>query len=68
MTDTTARMDDFGEFLTLRELAQVLRCSVCTIKRRLRGGTFPIPPICGIHGEPCFARDAVVRYLESGGA
>lgn len=68
MTDTTARLDDFGEFLTLHELARVLGCSVRTIKRSLRAGTFPIPPICGIHRGPYFARDAVARYLDSSGA
>ena len=67
MTNAPIRLDAFGDVLTLGEIAQVLRCSESTIKRRLSARTFPIPQLDGIDKKTRFAKTAVVRYLESSG-
>ena len=59
------RLEHLPDVLTLRELAQVLRCSESTIKRRVRARVFPIPVLSGIDKRMRFAKSAVLRYLDS---
>ena len=59
-------LEALPDVLTIRELARVLRCSESTIKRRLRAGVFPIPPLRGLDKRMRFAKAAVLRYLDSG--
>ena len=66
MTDGGVRLDSLGDVLTIEELAQLLRCSVSTVKRRLRDGVFPIPPLQGIDSKFRFSKISVRRYLDSG--
>ena len=66
MTDAGVRLDALSDVLTIEELALVLRCSTSTIKRRLRDGAFPIPPLLGIDSKFRFSKISVLRYLDSG--
>ncbi|MYN68424.1 MAG: helix-turn-helix domain-containing protein [Acidobacteria bacterium] len=59
-------LEALPDVLTIRELARVLRCSESTIKRRLRAGVFPIPPLRGLDKRMRFAKASVLRYLDSG--
>ena len=65
--EALARLEALPDVLTIRELAPVLRCSVTTIKRRIRARSFPIPLLGGIDNRKRFAKSAVRRYLDGGG-
>ena len=67
MNDGYARLEGLPDVLTIRELADVLRCSERTIKRRLHAGVFPIPPLQGIDKRTRFAKAVVLRYLDRSG-
>lgn len=61
-------IDDWPEVLLLAELAELLRCSESTIKRRLRAGVFPLPPLPGIDRKRRWSKAAVWKWLEASGA
>ena len=51
------------EVLFVEDVARVLRCSPSTIRRRLRGGAFPVPRLCGVDNRPRFSRVAFETWL-----
>ena len=61
------RVADLPDVLLLDDLARLLRCSKWTIRRRLRGGVFPVPPLSGVDNRLRFSRSAVERFLDRGG-
>ena len=61
------RVADLPDVLLLDDLARLLRCSTWTIRRRLRGGVFPVPPLPGVDNRLRFSRSAVERFLDRGG-
>ena len=60
-------IDDWPEVLLLADLAELLRCSPSTIKRRLRAGIFPVPPLPGIDRKWRWSKAAVWKWLEASG-
>ena len=61
------RVADLPDVLLLDDLARLFRCSPSTIRRRVRGGVFPVPPLPGVDNRLRFSRVAVERFLERGG-
>jgi predicted site-specific integrase-resolvase len=55
-------LHDLPLVLTRAELAQALRCSEKTIRRRERAGAFAIPRLEG--RRAAYARSALARYLD----
>ena len=62
---TNDRLELLPDVLTIRELAQLLRCSESTIRRRLRARVFPVPVLAGLDKKKRFSKIAVARYLDS---
>ena len=60
-------VDELPAVLLLDDLAELLRCSPTTIKRRLRARVFPVAPLPGIDKRPRWSKTAVLRWLAAGG-
>ena len=56
---TQRRRPQQSGVLFLRDVAERLRCSPDTIRRRLRDGTFPVAPIPGIDHRMRFPTAAI---------
>ena len=61
-------IDDWPEVLLLADMAELLRCSPSTIKRRLRAGVFPIGALPAIDRKRRWSKAAVWKWLEASGA
>lgn len=61
------RVADLPDVLFLEDLAWLLRCSPWTIRRRVRGGVFPLSPLPSVDNRLRFSRAAAERLLERGG-
>ena len=59
--------DPLPEVLFVEDVAALLRCSSSTVRRRLRGGVFPVPTLPGVDKRPRFSRAAFMAWLERGG-
>ena len=62
------RVADLPDVVLLDDLARLLRCSPSTIRRRLRGGVFPVAPLPGVDNRLRFSRAAVQRFLDRTGS
>lgn len=58
---------DYTGTLLIADLCRVLNTSDNTIRRRLRAGTFPIPPLRGIDNRLRWSGPVVKRWLEKNG-
>jgi len=65
--DTTAPIDYDGT-LMIGDMVRVLNTSDNTIRRRLKAGTFPIPPLDGIDNRLRWSGPVVKRWLERNGS
>lgn len=54
-----------GDVLFISELASLLRTSRSTIERRIRSGSFPIPPLPSLDKRSRWSRHAVEQFLRS---
>lgn len=58
---------DYDGTLLIGDMARVLQTSHDTIRRRLRAGTFPIPPLRGIDRRLRWSGPVVRRWLDRNG-
>jgi transcriptional regulator with XRE-family HTH domain len=58
---------DYGGALLIADMVRVLKTSDNTIRRRLRAGTFPIPPLDGIDNRLRWSGPVVKRWLDRNG-
>jgi hypothetical protein len=58
---------DYAGTLLIADMVRVLKTSDNTIRRRLRAGTFPIPPLDGIDNRLRWSGPVVKRWLERNG-
>ncbi len=65
--DADVEVDELPAVLFLDDMAELLRCSPTTIKRRLRARVFPVAPLPGIDKRPRWSKTAVLRWLAAGG-
>ena len=56
MSDPLDRSGDQQEVLFIEDVAQLLRCSPSTVRRRRRAGLFPVPPLPAIDKRPRWSR------------
>jgi len=64
MTVLTAR-DHLGAYLTVAEVAALLRCSEPTIRRRIRDGALPAVQLGGPHSSVRIPRAAFERLNQA---
>jgi len=62
------RFDDLPDVLFVQDVAAVLRCSPSTVRRRIRAGVLPVPPLPGVDKRWRCSRVAFLRWLARGGA
>ena len=65
--DAEVGADELPAVLFLEDMAELLRCSTTTIKRRLRARVFPVAPLPGIDKRPRWSKAAVLHWLAVGG-
>lgn len=53
------------QILLIGDLADLLRCSVSTIRRRLRSQTFPVAPLPSIDTKLRWSMDAVCDWIDA---
>jgi hypothetical protein len=58
---------DYGGTLLIADMVRVLKTSDNTIRRRLKAGTFPIPPLDGIDNRLRWSGPVVKRWLDRNG-
>jgi hypothetical protein len=58
---------DYDGTLLIADMCRVLKTSDNTIRRRLKAGTFPIPPLDGIDNRLRWSGPVVRRWLEKNG-
>ena len=58
-----SKREDWPLVLFIGDVAELLRCSPSTIKRRLRARTFPVLPLPGIDKRLRWSRESIERYL-----
>lgn len=54
---------DIPDVCFIDDVARALRCSVTTIKRRLRVGTFPIPSLPSVDSRRRWSGDDVRQFI-----
>lgn len=54
---------DLPEVLFIDDVAKLFRCSPSTIRRRLRGGVFPVAPLPGIDKRLRWSRRAFDHWF-----
>ena len=59
--------DLVADVLFIEDIANSLRCSPSTIRRRVRAGLFPVPPLPAIDNRRRWSRYAFERWLRQGG-
>ena len=65
--DADVEVEELPAVLFLDDMAELLRCSPTTIKRRLRARVFPVAPLPGIDKRPRWSKTAVLQWLAVGG-
>jgi hypothetical protein len=58
---------DYAGTLLIADMVRVLKTSDNTIRRRLKAGTFPIPPLDGIDNRLRWSGPVVKRWLDRNG-
>lgn len=53
------------QILLIGDLANLLRCSVSTIRRRVRSKTFPVAPLPSIDTKLRWSMDAVCDWIDT---
>ena len=61
------RVADLPELALLDDVARLLRCLPSTIRRRVRGGVFPVPPLPGVDNRARFSGAAGEPYIARAG-
>ena len=52
------------DVLFIKDVAELLRCSPSTIRRRVRAGVFPVAPLPGIDKRPRWSRRSFDRWFQ----